>query len=683
MTSWPQRLKCLYFRLRGKDPEAIVVTFATAEPDLVARAFAEIQQLVPDRRHLLIESGASYNDVRRRLRKYRIGLAPVLFTGESDCNKLRAAAFLLAPTKILAFNRRLERHHLRLSTWIASLLFLKGLPLDRIFIRPSWLFPWKKDRSVYPSAFLDLPGRPFSTGRRRVAVLAPYFPYPLSHGGAVRIFNLLHEMARDFDIVLFAFHDQETEQDFAPVMEHCARAILVKKTRYREPRWASIDPPEVREFQSPTMRRLIDGLRRELRFDALQVEYTTLAPYRGDILTAHDVTFELYRQVHESERSLSSWWNYWRWRRFEQRWMPLYRRVIAMSEEDRAVIGLTNTEVIPNGVDLARFTPEIERPGARLLFVGSFRHFPNILAYRFFFEQVWPELRRTSSAIRVTVVAGPDPLLYWREHTGLDEIPVDDRIQLYGFVSDVRPLYVEANLVIVPTLVSAGTNLKVLEALAMERAVVSTPSGCAGLGLQHGVDVWVADSAREFSGAIIELLANRELRQNIARAGKLRAEQEYGWVQIGLRQRSLLRNLIGMKIEVRPAELADLDSIWAIQSTSREASQWQRDDYLAFDCHVSMCDGQIAGFLVSREIAHREREILNVAVHPEFRRLGVAKTLIRSEIERFPGDHFLEVRASNSAARKLYEKLGFQEVGVRPGYYDNPPEAGIVMRFLS
>ncbi|MDQ6759214.1 MAG: GNAT family N-acetyltransferase [Acidobacteriota bacterium] len=678
-----QRLKRLYFRLRGKDPEAIVVTFATGEPELVARVFAEMQQLVPDRRHVLIESAASYGELRRRLRKFRIGLAPVLFTGEPEQRRLRRAAFLLAPTKILAFNGRLERHHLRLSTWIASLLFLKGVPIDRIWLRPSWLCPWKKDRSVYPSEYLDLVGRPFHVGHRRIAIVSPYFPYPLSHGGAVRIFNLIREMAREFDIVLFGFHDEETEQDFAPVLEYCSRAILVKKTRYREPRWASIDPPEVREFQSPTMLRLVDQLRRELRLDAVQVEYTTLAPYRGDVLVAHDVTFALYAQIHRRESSFTSWWNYWRWLRFERRWMPRYRRVIAMSQDDHALIGLPNTDVIPNGVDLARFTPEIERPGSRLLFVGSFRHFPNILAYRFFIEQVWPELSRQCSELRVTVVAGPDPLLYWREHTGLSEIPGDERIQLLGFVSDVRNLYVEANVVIVPTLVSAGTNLKVLEALAMERAVVSTSSGCAGLGLGHGVDLWVADSAQEFTAAILKLLSEPDLRHSIAASGKRCAEREYGWAQIGLRQRSLFRRLIGSKIEVRAAEPSDLDKIWAIQCTSPEASQWHRDDYLAFDCFLAIWDNQPAGFLVSREVAHGEREILNVAVDPEFRRLGVAQALIRSEIERFPGEHFLEVRASNTGAQELYEKLGFQKVGVRPGYYDDPPEAGIVMRFLS
>ena len=681
-------MKHLYFRLRGKDPEAIVVTFATGAPELVARVFAEIQQLVPDRRHILVESGASYTDLRRRFRGYRIGLAPVLFTGEPEYSALRRAAVLLAPTKILAYNRRAERHHLRLSTWLASLLFLKGLPLDRLWLRPTWLFPWKKDRSIYPTEYLDLPGRPFQTGRKRIAIVAPYFPYPLSHGGAVRIFNLIREIARDFDVVLFAFHDTETQQDFDPVLEHCAQAILVQKTRYREPRWASLRPPEVREFQSPTMRRLIEQKRRELRFDAMQVEYTTLAPYRGDVLVAHDVTFELYRQIHERDPGLNSWWNYWRWHRFERKWMPRYRRVIAMSEEDRAVIGLPHTKVIPNGVDLARFIPEPERPGARLLFVGSFRHFPNIVAFRFFVEQVWPELQRRSPGLSLTVIAGPDPLLYWREHTGLNDIPVDARIQLLGFIGDVRPFYIESNLVIVPTLVSAGTNLKVLEALAMHRAVVSTSSGCAGLGLQHDLNLWVADSADAFAQAILHLLADSETRGRIASAGRLHAQQHYGWDQIGMRQRSVLRtvivsNVTGSKIELRSAVPSDLDRIWNIQCTSPEASQWHREDYLAFDCNVATWDGEIAGCLVSREIAHREREILNVAVHPEFRRMGVAQALIRSEIECFPGDHFLEVRASNHAARKLYKKLGFREVGVRPGYYDDPPEAGIVMRFFS
>jgi ribosomal protein S18 acetylase RimI-like enzyme len=675
-------LKQLLFRMLGKDPDAIVVSFATGDAELAQRMFAEIQELEPGRRHVLVTLD-EFDDaqLRRRFRRYRIGLAVVLFTDDRQYLALRRAAFWLAPSKILAYNARLERHHLRLRTAIASFLFLKGVPLDRIFLRPKWLAPWKKDRSYYPSDAREIAGRPMSPRRRRIAVVSPYFPYPLSHGGAVRIFHLLREMAGEFDIFLFAFRDQEIAADFKPVLEHCARIILVGKTRYREPRWSTLLPPEVCEFRSPAMLEALARIRREYKIEAVQVEYTMLAPYAGDVLVEHDVTFELYRQVWK--QAGRGWWDFWRWRRFEAKWIGRYRKVVAMSEQDRALLAVPNVAVVPNGVDLERFTPELERPGLRLLFIGSFRHFPNIVAYRFFLDQVWPLLRARSPEVAVTVVAGPDPQLYWREHTGLPSIPGDERILLLEFVADVRPLYVEANLAIVPTLVSAGTNLKVLEAMAMDRAVVSTSSGCAGLGLEHGVNVWSADTPEEFAGAIATLLADRDLRQRIAAAGRAHVEDNFGWKRVGARQHALLRELLPARIHIRAAGTADIEQITAIQATAPEASQWQPRDYLTFQCQVATLDGQIAGFVVSRQVADGEREILNVAVRPDFRRLGIATQLLQAELAGWPGAHFLEVRESNAAARQLYGRLGFKEVGTRPGYYENPPEAGIVMRIFS
>jgi ribosomal protein S18 acetylase RimI-like enzyme/glycosyltransferase involved in cell wall biosynthesis len=686
-------LKQFLFRTFGKDPEAIVVSFATGDRALADRMFAEIQRLEPERKHVLVrpeEFGDApafriYGLLRRRFRANRIGLAPLLLTKDRSSRALRRAAFLLAPRKILVYNDRLERHHLRLATCIASWLFLRGVPLDRIFLRPKWLVPWKREQSNYPTEVREIEGRPLSARRRRIAVVSPYFPYPLSHGGAVRIFYLLGEMAEEFDIFLFAFLDQETDQDFKPVLEHCTRVILVPKTRYREPRWSTIEPPEVHEFRSPAMRSAIERVRRQYEIEALQVEYTMLASYAGDVLVEHDVTFDLYRQVRDQPGAAgpSRAWDYWRWRRFETKWIARYRRAVVMSERDRALLDRPNVAVIPNGVDLARFTPEIERPGARLLFIGSFRHFPNIVAYLFLTEQVWPILKPHLLDISATVVAGPDPLLYWREHTGLLEIPRSDRIQLLEFVADVRPLYVEANLVLVPTLVSAGTNLKVLEALAMQRAVVSTFSGCAGLGLEHCVNVWIADTPEDFAKGVETLLANRELRERIAVAGREHAERHFGWKAIGARQRALLRDLLPPRVRIRPALASDIPEISAIQATALEASQWRAEDYLSFDCHVAELENNIAGFVVSRPVAGQEREILNVAVHPDFRRLRVATELLRAEMSRWPGAHFLEVRESNMTARRLYEALGFQTVGARPGYYENPPETGIVMRIFS
>ena len=559
---------------------------------------------------------------------------------------------------------------------------MKGVPLDRIFLRPKWLVPWKKDRSVYPANIQEFEGRPLSPRRRRVAVLTPYFPFPLAHGGAVRIFNLLREMSSEFDIFLFAFGDSETPEDLQPVMNICARLILADKPRYREPRWSTLAPPEVHEFRSPAMIAALARIRAEYKIEAVQVEYTMLAPYAGDVLVEHDVTFALCRQIRDRSPGLAARWDHWRWQRFEKRWIRRYRKVVVMSEQDRALLNQPNVTVIPNGVDLERFTPEMERPGERLLFIGSFRHFPNIVAYRFFIERVWPILRQRSSQITFTVVAGPDPLLYWR-YTGLASIPGDDRIHLLEFVSDVRPLYVEANLAIVPTLVSAGTNLKVLEAMAMDRAVVSTSSGCAGLSLEHSVNVWIADQPEDFARAIQTLLQDHALRRRIAEAGRVHVERNYGWRQIGARQRALLRDLMPPRVQIRRAQEGDLNELAEIQHAAPESSQWQAQDYLAFECQVAVAGPRIAGFLVSRSVADKEREILNIAIHPDFRRLHIATELLQAELSRWPGTHFLEVRESNVAARRLYEGLGFQAVGERPAYYDNPPETGIVMTILS
>ena len=534
-----QRLKRWLFGLLGKDPEAVVVTFCTGDPGLCRRMAEEVRSLVPDRRHFLVTE-SNWPEMRRELRRYRIGLAPVMLERESSA--LRRAAYLLAPLRILAYNSRLERHHLRLN--LASFLFWRGVPLDRIYLRP-WWWPWPhRERSSASRESRVHEGRPCSPGRRRVAVLSPYFPYPLSHGGAVRIYHLLRELAREFDVELFAFTDGPAAPELAPVLDFCARVVLAEKPRYREPRWSTLLPPEVHEFRSPAMRQAIARERAAFGFEALQVEYTQLAEYGGDILVEHDVTFDLFGQIARRDRSLAAWWDWFRWRRFERRAVRAGRRVVAMSKKDAELLGpRVAATVIENGVDLVRFEAEPESPGQRLLFIGSFRHFPNIAAYLFFTERVWPLLRDRFPQMETTVVCGPDHLLYWRSFTDSPEPAPDPRIRLLGFVADVRPLYVQSNLVLVPTTVSAGTNVKVLEAMAMERAVVSTSCGCAGLGLLHGHSVWVGDSPEAFAAGIATLIADPERREQIARAARLHAMRNFDWQSIGEKQRSLLRQV--------------------------------------------------------------------------------------------------------------------------------------------
>ncbi len=670
-------LKNRLFRILGKDPEAVVVSFRSGDPALADEMCAEIRRLEPTRRHfeVTLEEAAT---VKQKFRGCRIGLAPVLFTDDPKYQPLRRAALLLAPRKILAYNGCLERHHLRLATFIASYLFLKNVPLDRIFLRPRWLSPWRRDKTTRPTVHRAIEGQACHQGRSSVAILTPYFPYPLSHGGAVRIFNLLRETAREFDVTLYAFTEGEiAQEDLAPVLPLVSKIYLVPKPRYREPRWSTLAPPETCEYDSPAMRKLW----RARQADAAQVEYTYLASYGGDILVEHDVTFDLHAQVRVRRQTFSAGWDWWRWRRFELRAVRRYKQVVVMSNKDRELLKPARTTVIENGVDLDRFEPGPEKAGRRLLFIGSFRHFPNIVAFRFLMEEIFPLVRDAE----LTVVAGPEPLLHWRNHTGTLRPPEHPRLRLLEFVADVRPLYREANIVVIPTLESAGTNLKVLEALAMERGVVSTPSGVAGLGLKHGRTAWIAEDAGDLAAGITKLLDDDALRASMAQAGRVRAKKHFDWRAIGRRQRALLREQAGDSLILRAATPDDLNAIAHIQAASPSASQWEPHDYLGFDCLVAVIlkNRRLAGFVVSRATAQEEREILNLAVDSGLRRRGVGLRLLEAELERGEGSWFLEVRESNTVAIRLYEAAGFQVVGRRENYYNDPPESGIVMRFLS
>jgi len=154
---------------------------------------------------------------------------------------------------------------------------------------------------------------------------------------------------------------------------------------------------------------------------------------------------------------------------------------------------------------------------------------------------------------------------------------------------------------------------------------------------------------------------------------------------------------------IRTATADDLAAIAAIQSASPEAAQWDPADYFQYDClvadvgrtpgsagtstsHADQGDrptSAIVGFLVTRQTAPDEREILNLAVDAAHRRKGIARALLRHAITAVQADWYLEVRQSNAAAISLYQSLGFQQVALRPKYYSEPSETGIVMKLRS
>lgn len=131
-------------------------------------------------------------------------------------------------------------------------------------------------------------------------------------------------------------------------------------------------------------------------------------------------------------------------------------------------------------------------------------------------------------------------------------------------------------------------------------------------------------------------------------------------------------------MNLRPAVLADLPAIAAIQAACPEASQWNPADYLNYACVVAEQDS-VCGFIVTRGTAPGESEVLNLAVVPNARRGGVGRALLAAALEAAPGAWFLEVRESNVGAIHLYESAGFHTVGTRRAYYSDSQESGIVM----
>ena len=197
----------------------------------------------------------------------------------------------------------------------------------------------------------------------------------------------------------------------------------------------------------------------------------------------------------------------------------------------------TPAVTLANRVDLERFRPGGPAPDARrILFIGGFAHRPNVLAMEFFVEHVWPLLRD----VTFHIIAGAR-----HEQYAVDADLAQTGIELEGFVADVRPAYRRATLVVAPLVASAGTNIKILEAMGMGKAVVSTPAGVNGLDLAPGEDFVLVQTAQEMAAAIEKLLAAPADRARIEAAARTRVERDYSWDTIGRAQSALYRELLG------------------------------------------------------------------------------------------------------------------------------------------
>jgi GT2 family glycosyltransferase len=378
------------------------------------------------------------------------------------------------------------------------------------------------------------PGKP-SASRPVVLIASPYLPFPLSHGAAVRMYNLMRRAAADFDLVLVSFVEEPAAVP-AQLAEICVEIVTVRRPgSHALPSTAR--PDIVEEFDSPAFHAALRWTAAKWRPRIVQLEFTQMAQYADDskpartILVEHDITFDLYEQMLRRDEDWEVRRQYESWRLFETQAWGAVDRVVTMSEKDRMVVAGSVT--IPNGVDLERFKPSIRQPESRrLLFIGSFAHPPNVLALEFFLRDVLPRLL----GVTLHVIAGQRHERFWDLH--------HDNVEVEGFVADVRPAYERASVVIAPLVASAGTNIKILEAMAMGKAIVSTEAGINGLVLERGVDLIVADTAEDFARAVTRLLDSPEERMELERHARAKAEDRYGWDAIAEEQRRLYLSLM-------------------------------------------------------------------------------------------------------------------------------------------
>jgi glycosyltransferase involved in cell wall biosynthesis len=381
------------------------------------------------------------------------------------------------------------------------------------------------------------PGRPASA-KPVIVVASPYVPFPLSHGAAVRIYNLMRRAAADFDQVLVAFTEESLPVP-RELREICAEIVTVRRAgSHALPSRGR--PDTVEEFDTPAFHAALRQTIAKWRPGIVQLEFTQMAQYAAacaparTILVEHDITYDLYAQLlvgdpndYENGRQFALW------AEFETAAWRQVDRVVTMSELDRSMV--EGSVAIPNGVDLDRFQPSTEQPQPRrLLFIGSFAHRPNVLALEFFLRDVFPRLE----SVTLHVIAGQRHQRFWDlQHPG---------VEVEGFVSDVRPAYQRATLVIAPLVASAGTNVKILEAMAMGKAIVSTEAGIHGLELQRGADVVVTDSAEGMAAAITRLLQAPAERAAIEAHARKTVERVYGWDAIAREQKKLYESLLDL-----------------------------------------------------------------------------------------------------------------------------------------
>jgi len=391
----------------------------------------------------------------------------------------------------------------------------------------------------------------------KILFLTPDLPYPPHQGAAIRSFNLIKNLAARHEIHLLSFiQEDNTLERTGPLSGYCSSIATVplgsrSATRRALSVLCSAKPDMALRLPSPQFANQLRIRVMRERFDFVQVEAIEMAQYglavkkmslpSPPVVIFDDINAEylLQRRAFETDVKhprlwLGAFYSLLQWqklRHYEAKACRRMDRVVVVSQADRKALqrllpDLEST-VVPNGVDTGYYLPvDTEKESdSTLVFTGKMNFRPNVDAVIWFTQKVWPLIQSEFPEARFRVVGrNPHPRL-----KPLRELP---GITLTGYVEDIRPHIAEAGVYVVPLRVGGGTRLKVLEAMSMGKAIVSTSLGCEGIDITPGQELLIADEPLYFAKEVVSLMRDHRRRRELALAARRLVEVRYDWQHI-------------------------------------------------------------------------------------------------------------------------------------------------------
>jgi len=381
--------------------------------------------------------------------------------------------------------------------------------------------------------------------RRRVLVISSFLPSRQS-GGRVRLRALMRGLAATHSVSLLSFVPPVPDaEELAEVRGEYDEVVTVPNDRLAPGRTAKRALQLHSLVSSRSFERVVceqrafqialDRMVARSRFDIVHVEGCSMAHYEFPeglpvVLDEQNIEYDVLRRVVSVTgalpRKLYNYLDYAKLKREEERaWRAVAACALTSSRDEdfvRRVLPGARTAVVPNAVDLQRFAPTAGGADrGSLLFFGEIGYYPNTDALHFFLRDVLPRLRRSHPSIRLVIV-GPSVPKAIQRYASADVI-------VTGAVADVRPYLEAARAVIVPLRVGGGTRLKILEAMAMAKPVISTRLGAEGLDVTGERDILLADDPASFADQVRRVLDDADLATQLGSAARRMVETEYDW----------------------------------------------------------------------------------------------------------------------------------------------------------